>query len=90
MFENLLFTARTLDTRDHRGMIHLIRENHKIRQDFTHHAQSRLIRDITGCQDERRIFLMQSGELTLQLHMIASRARDVARSTGTCTCGIHG
>src|ERR1700730_5419734 len=68
-----------------------IGKNHHARQFARQGGQCRVIGDIAGGEDQRRLAAVQIGELALQQQMHMVVARDIARAAGTgadCAQGL--
>jgi hypothetical protein len=80
--EDVLLGAAVADAGDHRGVIEGIGEHHHTRQLTRQGRQRRIIGDIAGGEDQRRLAAVQIGKFALeqQMHMVV--AGDVADSAG--------
>jgi hypothetical protein len=88
--EDVLLGAAVADAGDHRGVIEGIGEHHHARQLTRQGRQCRIIGDIAGGEDQRRVAAVQIGELALAQHMHMAVAGDVARAAGAGTDRAQG
>ncbi len=92
--EDLAHRARMADARDHRGMIEGVGIELAAGQHGAQGLQRRLVGDVARGEDQRRLFVVQLGELALQRHVQGVGAGDVARAAGARALGadrrLHG
>jgi hypothetical protein len=82
MAEDVFLCAAVADAGDHRGVIGGVGEHRHARQLARQGRQCRIIGDITGGEDQRRLALVQFGELALEQEVQMAVSRDVARPAG--------
>ena len=75
-----LLRPAVADARYHRGVVVGVRDDRAARHRLAERAERRLVRDIAGSEQERRLGPVEVGELLLQQHVVVAGARDVARA----------
>ena len=78
MAEDVLLAAAPPDALDHRGMVRLVGEHHQPRHQPLERRQRRIVGDIGGCEQQRRLLAVQLGEFGLELDVIMGGAGNVA------------
>jgi len=90
MGEQDAFGAAVADPFDHRGVIGRVRQDDAVRQPARQRAERRPVRHIARSEYERRLLVMEIGELVLQEYVVVVCARDVPRAAGAGAAAIQG
>ena len=92
--EDHFLCSRVLDALDHGSVVHGIRQNHTVGQLLGQSAQSGIIGDVAGREDQGGWLVVQRGELLLQRQVHGAVAGNVAgaSSAGAVLAqgGLHG
>ena len=77
-----LLAAGVADALDHRRVVQLIGQDHRVGQARAQRRQRRPVRDVAGGEQKRVFLLVEVGKLRLKLLVVPRVARDVARAPG--------
>ncbi len=78
--EDLERAPAVADAGDHGGVVQLVGEHDQAGQHLLQRRQGRLIGDVAGGEEKRRLLAVQVGQLALELDVVVRGAGDVARA----------
>src|SRR5689334_19754798 len=81
--EQAFLAAAVLDSRDHRRVIELVREDDAPREELAERRQGGLVRHIAAGEQERALFTVEARQLSLELGVIMRIAADIAGTPGS-------
>ena len=88
--KDVLQTPAMADALDHRGMVLLVGEDHKARDQADQRREGRLVGDIGAGEEESGFLAVKVGELGFEFHVVMGRAGDVTRAAGARAHRIDG
>ena len=80
--EDLLFPPALEDALDHRGVIEGVGEDHRAGHEPGQRRERRLVGGVARGEQQRRLLVMQAGQLAFQQHVVVVGAGDVAGAAG--------